>query len=580
MKHRLSLASLIVVSTTIGLLGAAAPAYSETVTCTPGTWTLQGVPSFPGAVLTGVHAVSPTDVWAVGSYSNPENSPSQVDALAVHWDGMSWTQVPIDGDGVNPPPAGGDGQPVSPPYFNQLNAVTVVPGSPNEIWAVGTTKINGNSSAQHLIEYSSDGGVNWDYWVAAYGTLHDVHAFGPDNVWAVGSNGNMPEVAHFGSAGVFYVGYVDWNSPTYVPVPEHGDHGVLYGLSASSAGDIWAVGKWWNDSDSGVLTDKLVLIDPDVVEGRPSTGLIVPAALYTPNASYGQLNDVVTLSPTDAWAVGEDQNGDALVERWDGASWSVTSAGEPRPPLTSVVASSDADLWMFDSAPALEHWDGNVLSRFPVDPGFSASSSMSALPSGEAWATGATVEGPTVAYLCPISVADVPVSRSAALNASTGPEHTTSRIIQGGTVTWKFDAGNAERHRVREATEMHLFDSGLRAAEGSYVRRFPTAGTFEWIDPVSLAAGVVRVPIVVKPARGSGATVTWSLARPPKDFVFDVQIRRPGATRYDFWKRGVTSLKSASSPSKHGIYEYRARIRYLDNGAHSAWSPVATFKRT
>src|SRR4051794_37394997 len=43
-----------------------------------------------GSTLTGVSAVSTNDVWAVGSYGALLKGPR---ALALHWNGSTWTQV-------------------------------------------------------------------------------------------------------------------------------------------------------------------------------------------------------------------------------------------------------------------------------------------------------------------------------------------------------------------------------------------------------------------------------------------------------------------------------------------------------
>jgi hypothetical protein len=49
------------------------------------------------AVLNGVAAITSDDVWAVGSHSDA--SGTVLLPLAMHWDGESWTQVDVPGQG-------------------------------------------------------------------------------------------------------------------------------------------------------------------------------------------------------------------------------------------------------------------------------------------------------------------------------------------------------------------------------------------------------------------------------------------------------------------------------------------------
>jgi hypothetical protein len=57
-------------------------------------WTRTPVPAFPdSANLFDVSARSPSDVWAVGWYRDTDKQRPL--GLALHWDGHSWTQVPL-----------------------------------------------------------------------------------------------------------------------------------------------------------------------------------------------------------------------------------------------------------------------------------------------------------------------------------------------------------------------------------------------------------------------------------------------------------------------------------------------------
>ena len=153
------------------------------------------------------------------------------------------------------------------------------------------------------------------------------------------------------------------------------------------------------------------------------------------------------------------------------------------------------------------------------------------------------------------------------------------RPALGGGVAWKFGRLNDKRHRVKDASGMDLFDSGLRAKGGSYTRRFKIAGAFPWIDPVSGRRGFVRTRVSVTPASGPKTTVRWSLVR-PRGCVFDVQVRKPGSTRFVAWKRGVTSMRAVFAPTRNGTFYFRARVRKPSRSASSGWSLARAFRAT
>ena len=91
----------------------------------------------------------------------------------------------------------------------------------------------------------------------------------------------------------------------------------LFGISAVSPSDAWAVGYW----ESNVNYETLV-------EHWNGTGW---SKVPSPNSSIGLkgngniLNGVSGLSSTDAWAVGNDSTGTysytVLILHWNGSQW-------------------------------------------------------------------------------------------------------------------------------------------------------------------------------------------------------------------------------------------------------------------
>ena len=112
---------------------------------------------------------SPSDVWAVGTYDPP--SAAIQDPFAEHWDGSTWSLVPV------------------PPANRGNNALTgVVAIAPNDVWSVGA--YNTQQAAFTLIEHWN--GSVWNVIssptpAGSQGViLRKVEAASSQDVWAVG----------------------------------------------------------------------------------------------------------------------------------------------------------------------------------------------------------------------------------------------------------------------------------------------------------------------------------------------------------------------------------------------------------
>ena len=168
-------------------------------------------------------------------------------------------------------------------------------------------------------------------------------------------------------------------------VPIEWNFGLMAGGLASAA--HWRDGRW-------TVTPTAVSPDP---AGTPVL----------------RLADVASLGPGDAWAVGrrETVSGQAtraLIERWDGRSWSV--APHPDAGAGSTLAAVDAaapdDVWAVgtrspeagnwtDSVPLARHYDGSGWTDVPtpeIPPELRPArlAAVSATGDGRAWAVGVT----------------------------------------------------------------------------------------------------------------------------------------------------------------------------------------------
>jgi hypothetical protein len=144
----------------------------------------------------------------------------------------------------------------------------------------------------------------------------------------------------------------------------------LFGVSAASSRDVWAVGVTLpSPGPARTLVERWqgrawrTIPSPD----RPAAGSF--------------LNAVVALSDTDAWAVGLSRapGGPArtLIMHWDGRRWAITASPNAGPgdnSLVSVAAGSAWDAWAVGYHDAsgvyrslAEHWDGDrwTVARLP-----------------------------------------------------------------------------------------------------------------------------------------------------------------------------------------------------------------------
>ncbi len=179
-----------------------------------------------------------------------------------------------------------------------------------------------------------------------------------------------------------------------------GGKSVLYGVSAPSTTDVWAVGQ----TTSGQTTDTLI----EHFDG--SAWSVVPSP--NPVRAYNQLQAVYARTASDAWAVGDAQPSaveGTLIEHWDGTAWTVTPSPNPSTlidSLTAVSATSADHAWAVGffisnvngaNQTLTEHWDGTAWTVVPSpSPGsFDYLYGVTSVASNDAWAVGSTSNGNT-----------------------------------------------------------------------------------------------------------------------------------------------------------------------------------------
>jgi hypothetical protein len=232
--------------------------------------------------------------------------------------------------------------------------------------------------------------------IPAGASLESVSASGAGDVWAVGMRRNLGQLIEHWDG-------VRWR---VLPAPQPG--GIVHAIAARTPHDVWAVGsrkrgpgfetliEHWNGTRWMVVPSP----SPPVPRGRRRSAI---------------LQAVTATSPTDVWAAGESVIGvpatasRTLIEHWNGKRWmivpspNVTSSGVTNEFLFSISASRRDDAWAVgswgnylpggyggkgDHALAL-HWGGRRWSQ-SATPALRQRSLLSSVTTaaGRVWAVG------------------------------------------------------------------------------------------------------------------------------------------------------------------------------------------------
>jgi plastocyanin len=178
-------------------------------------------------------------------------------------------------------------------------------------------------------------------------------------------------------------------------------------------------------------------------------------------------------------------------------------------------------------------------------------------------------------------------TRAVSIQSSTFTPQTTKAKL-GDSVQWTnkdgFNHTSTSDGIGAGTTGIGLWSSGAIAGGGTYTFTFSFAGGYPYhcnIHP--FMQGTVKVPLNASPASapaGSSFTVTWATAVPGPSQVFDVQRLDPGAPKFKFWQKGVTSMSAAFVPGSPGVYEFRMRLRNSSTGGVSKYSPKVSIAAT
>jgi hypothetical protein len=263
-------------------------------------WSKVTLPAVAGMQLSAVSGSGSDNVWIVGTRDGaklPANSIGN-HTLALHWDGHIWSVVPT---------------PNPDRRYNWLNSVLAQ--SLGSAWAVGSTSTRSIS-------------IHWDgtAWKLVPTPLLPGHH--SSNLAGVGSDGNgtLWAVGQDGGIGYGAALYLRWDGQSWQPVPgpqNTGESTTPSALSGTSPRSLWAVGS--------VAGDRYMI-------ARFSKGRWQNMTVRLPDGVKqweANLTDVLTLSSSNAWAVGraayipttpdDVQHLAALLLHWDGHTWAAST---------------------------------------------------------------------------------------------------------------------------------------------------------------------------------------------------------------------------------------------------------------
>jgi hypothetical protein len=465
-------------------------------------------------------------------------------------------------------------QVASPGVGSEGNPMAVAATSASDAWAVG--QYEGLDSLQRtLIEHW--GGAQWSYVISpspgqTYNILLGVSADSANDAWAVGYSSNSPTgqaeqplTEHWNGSAWSVVASASISQPS----------GRLTGVSARSAGDVWAVGY----TESGGSNGQPVVRQPLIEHWNGSAWGLVSSPnipVVSGSAAYDYLNAVTALAATNVWAVGSEdgQPMQALIEHWNGSQWTIVAGVNSDTNgnmLSSIAAVSANDIWAVGTGPLspplgcgvasgvlIEHWNGSRWSSVPYaqppsSPYLYSFSSITAVASNDVW-----VVGGAVAYSTGSSGAFTPLIEhwdGSSWNIVSGPANGTTQgltsVAAAGGAVWT--VGQSEAPGGPGATQIEQWNGSQWSLVAS-----PSPGTLanalNGVTAISAndvwAVGSSSAGTLAEHWNGAGWSVTPSPNSAPTD---DVLNGVSGASSIDVWAVGSATNQTYT---RSGLIEH------------------------
>jgi Holliday junction resolvase len=273
------------------------------------TWSVVKSPSVGlyGNRLSQVVAVSPTDIWAVGTYE-PTRSWYPVRSFFLHWNGAGWRVVPSPSVGTAD-------------TATILSDITAV--SRTNLWAVGTWRTRGGNGGAVTMRWN---GTAWKLVPVPASTKYEpasIDAVSADDIWATGTRYSM--------VGTIATFSMHWNGRAWgvIPMPNVGvrKNNFLFGqVHAVARDDVWVTGSV--NLGGGDEANPMVpsVFRSLVLHWSGDHWSVVPSPSRGNSDLYG---GTASTSARDVWTVGGGGGGTTLIEHWNGSAWSIVSSPSP-----------------------------------------------------------------------------------------------------------------------------------------------------------------------------------------------------------------------------------------------------------
>ena len=148
----------------------------------------------------------------------------------------------------------------------------------------------------------------------------------------------------------------------------------------------------------------------------------------------------------------------------------------------------------------------------------------------------------------------------------------------GSKVTWQWGGGATAS--VTSNGGLPLLKSLVRSS-GTYSFTFWSAGSFPYHSLANPSKkGVIQVKMcnVPKTAHVNTATTFRVASAHRRGWVADVEVLRPGTTKWAWLKTDVTTALVTFTPARAGTYQLRTRLRDRAIKKASGFSPVGTIR--
>jgi plastocyanin len=152
----------------------------------------------------------------------------------------------------------------------------------------------------------------------------------------------------------------------------------------------------------------------------------------------------------------------------------------------------------------------------------------------------------------------------------------------GKIIEWSFNSQAGHFHSVTDPSRW--LDSGFVHPAGAYDRQMPYAGSFAYKCAETNHAtmkGNVKIPMQVSPLTGTRQTnfqLAWGGTYATGQFKFDVQVKKPGQTKFSAFQTGIGEYLGSYTAQTKGTHSFRARLRNTDINKSSGWSPVVSIQ--